>query len=140
MKIISLLIFVSFAALGQQMTLMPANGSPQKDLRKFPRWQEEAIIIDIIHADHCDSIKAVQAKLIENLNEMIYVQGGRLIKLTDVDSLKSLQLQSFKTTVSNQDTLVRYWKRQDIKHKRQRNLVVAVVVVLEVLKIISGHP
>lgn len=106
------------------------------DHRVFPRWQEEAIIMDVLHGDRCDSIKNLQAKLIESLNEQLYVKGSEYVKLENINNLLKSDNQMYALTVANNNTQIAYWKREDKKHKRQRNLVVAAVVVVEVLKFV----
>ena len=118
------------------LSLIVVCANAQMPVKNFPRWQEEAIIMDVMHGDRCDTIRKQQARLIENLNEQLYVKGSELVKLENVNRLLAADNAMYATTVANNATQIDYWKREDRKHKRQRNLVVAAVVVVEVLKFV----
>ena len=122
-----LLLILGFTASGQK---------PQ-----FPRWQQQAMIYDLVRGRECDSAQWHLIKINNELKSEIEAGAGIQVQLqSQVDNYEFKIVPQLEAEVNNNKEEAVIYRAQARKYRRQRNLVVAVVVVVEVLRIVTGHP
>lgn len=122
-----LLILISTAAMAQG--------------RSFPHWQEQAIVLDLIKGRECDSVNThLNQKLYEMTQEVAAHEGIEIRLQKQINNYDDVIIPGLDAELVNQKKATEVYKAEAKKNRRQRNLVVALFVVVEVIRIATGHP